>query len=211
MEIVSKGREGYIGVGFCTADVNMDRLPGWEPQSYGYHGDDGNAFRSDGKGRKYGPQFETGAGAFTQHASLDALPGILLLHMSHWSCSCQNTAVQCAPLWAFSLIVYVCMCLFPRYCGPFPLRCLISHLGPVEADACMSLECDGHRMLREGESAHAGDFVGACLNRVDKTISYYKNGIDLGVAFHSVQEERLYPCIGMQTHEEEVRYLPKPR
>lgn len=60
VEVVSKGREGYIGVGFCTADVNMDRLPGWEPQSYGYHGDDGNAFRSDGKGRKYGPQFETG-------------------------------------------------------------------------------------------------------------------------------------------------------
>lgn len=48
------------GVGFCTADVNMDRLPGWEPQSYGYHGDDGNAFRSDGKGRQYGPTFGTG-------------------------------------------------------------------------------------------------------------------------------------------------------
>ena len=54
----------------------------------------------------------------------------------------------------------------------------------------------------------AGDFVGACLNRADKTISYYKNGIDLGVAFHNVQEERLYPCIGMQTHDEEVR--PRP-
>ena len=39
----------------------MDRLPGWEPQSYGYHGDDGNAFRSDGKGRRYGPTFGTGA------------------------------------------------------------------------------------------------------------------------------------------------------
>ena len=47
--------------------------------------------------------------------------------------------------------------------------------------------------------------MGACLNRADKTISYYKNGIDLGVAFHNVQEERLYPCIGMQTHDEEVR------
>lgn len=61
VEVISKGREGYIGVGFCTVDVNMDRLPGWEPQSYGYHGDDGNAFRSDGKGRKYGPQFGKGA------------------------------------------------------------------------------------------------------------------------------------------------------
>ena len=51
----------YTGVGFCTAEMNMDRLPGWEPQSYGYHGDDGNAFRSDGKGRRYGPTFGTGA------------------------------------------------------------------------------------------------------------------------------------------------------
>ena len=50
----------------------------------------------------------------------------------------------------------------------------------------------------------AGDFIGACLNRVDKTITYYKNGIDLGVAFYNVQEEQLFPCIGMQTHEEEV-------
>ena len=68
VEVVSKGREGYIGLGFCTADVNMDRLPGWEPQSYGYHGDDGNAFRSDGKGRKYGPQFETGQPLLTNHS-----------------------------------------------------------------------------------------------------------------------------------------------
>ena len=50
----------------------------------------------------------------------------------------------------------------------------------------------------------AGDFIGACLNRVDKTITYFKNGIDLGVAFYKVQEEQLFPCIGMQTHQEEV-------
>ncbi|EIE25153.1 SPRY-domain-containing protein [Coccomyxa subellipsoidea C-169] len=108
VQIISKGRDGYIGVGFCTADVNMDRLPGWEPQSYGYHGDDGNAFRSDGKGRRYGPTFGT------------------------------------------------------------------------------------------------GDVVGALLNRAEQTIAYFKNGIDLGTAFLGVAEEKLYPCVGMQTHEEEV-------
>jgi hypothetical protein len=58
---LTKTKFGYAGVGFCTAGVNMDRLPGWEPESYGYHGDDGNAFRSDGKGRRYGPTFGTGA------------------------------------------------------------------------------------------------------------------------------------------------------
>ncbi|KAK9909014.1 hypothetical protein WJX75_006058 [Coccomyxa subellipsoidea] len=108
VQIVSKGRDGYIGVGFCTADVNMDRLPGWEPQSYGYHGDDGNAFRSDGKGRRYGPTFGT------------------------------------------------------------------------------------------------GDVIGSLLNRAEQTIAYFKNGIDLGTAFIGVAEEKLYPCVGMQTHEEEV-------
>ena len=35
----------------------MNRLPGWEPESWGYHGDDGNAFCSHGPGKSYGPQF----------------------------------------------------------------------------------------------------------------------------------------------------------
>ena len=66
-----------VGVGFCTADVNMDRLPGWEPQSYGYHGDDGNAFRSDGKGRRYGPTFGTGMPMThlgCEHNALSSMP-----------------------------------------------------------------------------------------------------------------------------------------
>ena len=46
--------------------------------------------------------------------------------------------------------------------------------------------------------------IGALLNRAEQTISYFKNGIDLGTAFTEVSEEKLYPCVGMQTHEEEV-------
>ena len=42
------------------------------------------------------------------------------------------------------------------------------------------------------------------LNRVDHTISFTKNGMDLGVAFHDVREERLYPTVGMRTPDEEV-------
>jgi hypothetical protein len=49
------------GVGFCIADFQADRLPGWEPHSYGYHGDDGHAFQGSGKGRAYGPTYTTGA------------------------------------------------------------------------------------------------------------------------------------------------------
>jgi len=33
---------------------------GWDKQSYGYHGDDGNSFSSSGNGQTYGPTFTTG-------------------------------------------------------------------------------------------------------------------------------------------------------
>ncbi|KAG0049152.1 hypothetical protein BGZ83_006010 [Gryganskiella cystojenkinii] len=58
--IKSKGQSGYIGVGVCNATVALDRLPGWEPQSWGYHGDDGNSFGGCGNGRPFGPVFTTG-------------------------------------------------------------------------------------------------------------------------------------------------------
>lgn len=58
--IKDKGREGFIGIGLCAANTCMNRLPGWERHSYGYHGDDGNAFKFSGTGTKYGPKFTTG-------------------------------------------------------------------------------------------------------------------------------------------------------
>jgi len=58
--IKNKGRDGYIGIGLCTATTNKHRLPGWEKFSYGYHGDDGNAFSFSGTGSAYGPTFTTG-------------------------------------------------------------------------------------------------------------------------------------------------------
>jgi len=55
--IVDRGREGFIGIGYCAKNVNLNRLPGWERGSYGYHGDDGNAFRGCGTGMNFGPSF----------------------------------------------------------------------------------------------------------------------------------------------------------
>ena len=49
-----------MGIGLADGSVNMNRLPGWEKDSYGYHGDDGNSFCSSGNGKKYGPTFTTG-------------------------------------------------------------------------------------------------------------------------------------------------------
>ena len=57
---MSKGRDGYMGVGLSAQGVNMNRLPGWDKHSYGYHGDDGNSFCSSGTGQAYGPTFTTG-------------------------------------------------------------------------------------------------------------------------------------------------------
>ncbi|XP_026473235.1 ran-binding protein 9 isoform X3 [Ctenocephalides felis] len=60
VRIVSKGRDGYMGIGLSASGVNMNRLPGWDKHSYGYHGDDGNSFCSSGTGQTYGPTFTTG-------------------------------------------------------------------------------------------------------------------------------------------------------
>lgn len=38
----------------------MNRAPGWEPESWGYHGDDGHCFASQNVGKHYGPTFSTG-------------------------------------------------------------------------------------------------------------------------------------------------------
>ncbi|KAK0048083.1 ran-binding protein 9 [Biomphalaria pfeifferi] len=60
VKVISKGRDGYMGIGLSAQGVNMNRLPGWDKQSYGYHGDDGNSFCSSGAGQPYGPTFTTG-------------------------------------------------------------------------------------------------------------------------------------------------------
>ncbi|CAG8515127.1 9133_t:CDS:10 [Acaulospora morrowiae] len=60
VHVISKGKDGYIGIGFCTKSVKLDRLPGWENDSWGYHGDDGHSFCCSGTGKPYGPVFTTG-------------------------------------------------------------------------------------------------------------------------------------------------------
>ncbi|KAF2868555.1 Ran-binding protein-like protein [Massariosphaeria phaeospora] len=58
--VVSKGKDGRtIGVGFSATKIALNRIPGWEPQSYAYHGDDGQAFSGKADGTPYGPKFGT--------------------------------------------------------------------------------------------------------------------------------------------------------
>ncbi|KAI9825022.1 MAG: hypothetical protein M1826_007100 [Phylliscum demangeonii] len=58
--IVARGKDGTIGIGFSGPKVPLNRLPGWEPDSWAYHGDDGRSFCGSSTGKDYGPQFETG-------------------------------------------------------------------------------------------------------------------------------------------------------
>lgn len=81
VRIVSKGKEGYdapraafrsrvtratdsvsstIGIGFSGSRVSLNRLPGWEPESWAYHGDDGRSVCCSNSGRDYGPKFAAG-------------------------------------------------------------------------------------------------------------------------------------------------------
>lgn len=38
-QITKKKR--HIGIGLCAPTTILTRLPGWDPNSYGYHADDG--------------------------------------------------------------------------------------------------------------------------------------------------------------------------
>ncbi|KAH7086535.1 CTLH/CRA C-terminal to lish motif domain-containing protein [Paraphoma chrysanthemicola] len=58
--VISKGKDGrMIGVGFSGPKVALSRIPGWEPDSYAYHGDDGQVFSNTTSGKQYGPKFST--------------------------------------------------------------------------------------------------------------------------------------------------------
>ncbi|KAK3360291.1 hypothetical protein B0T25DRAFT_126601 [Lasiosphaeria hispida] len=59
--ILNRKREDTtIGIGFSSRTVSLQRAPGWEPESWGYHGDDGHCFAAQNVGKPYGPKFGPG-------------------------------------------------------------------------------------------------------------------------------------------------------
>jgi Ran-binding protein 9/10 len=56
----------FVGMGFATRYVLLNRMPGWDTArgpTWGYHGDDGGIFihSEDGsRGHLYGPKYTTG-------------------------------------------------------------------------------------------------------------------------------------------------------
>ncbi|PSK49422.1 hypothetical protein B9Z65_8217 [Elsinoe australis] len=57
--VLSRGKEGLIGIGFSSIKPSLNRLPGWELESWGYHGDDGFSFACSASGKPYGPKFSS--------------------------------------------------------------------------------------------------------------------------------------------------------
>ncbi|KAF5375207.1 hypothetical protein D9758_000004 [Tetrapyrgos nigripes] len=83
VKIQSKGQKAYISIGFAGPDVRTSRLPGWEPNSWGYHGDDGCSFATEKKGTAFGPTYGTddiiGCGIdFTTHRAFYTKNGSFL-------------------------------------------------------------------------------------------------------------------------------------
>lgn len=60
VEIKHKSKDTAIAVGFSTAEASLQRLPGWETHSWGFHGDDGKMSFGEPSGRSYGPTFGAG-------------------------------------------------------------------------------------------------------------------------------------------------------
>jgi hypothetical protein len=53
-------RRSSIGIGFSTKEVSLNRPPGWEPESWAYHGDDGHSYCCQSNGKHYGPPYTAG-------------------------------------------------------------------------------------------------------------------------------------------------------
>ncbi|GMH00337.1 hypothetical protein Nepgr_002176 [Nepenthes gracilis] len=60
MNVKNSGARGQTAIGFTNESFTMRRQPGWEANSYGYHGDDGLLYRGQGKGEPFGPPFTAG-------------------------------------------------------------------------------------------------------------------------------------------------------
>ena len=57
VEVIDAGDEGHMSVGWVQAGIKLGRLVGWEPGSWGWHGDDGKTFEGKGTGHDFGEKW----------------------------------------------------------------------------------------------------------------------------------------------------------
>ena len=51
--------KSHSGIGLSEIKASLNRQPGWDETTYGYHGDDGKMFAASASGQAYGPTFAT--------------------------------------------------------------------------------------------------------------------------------------------------------
>ncbi|CAI2171646.1 14457_t:CDS:2 [Funneliformis geosporum] len=59
VDIIDKGENGAIGIGFCTNTASLNKMPGWEDSSWDYHGEDRKLYFKN-NGKTYRTAFTTG-------------------------------------------------------------------------------------------------------------------------------------------------------
>ncbi|KAF4623284.1 hypothetical protein D9613_002023 [Agrocybe pediades] len=60
VEIMGKEQKAHISIGFAAPKAKFNRLPGADPHSWGYYGEDGSALSPDRNNVHFGPPFGTG-------------------------------------------------------------------------------------------------------------------------------------------------------
>lgn len=58
--VLDAGTRGSICIGLSDKDFALNRLPGWEDNSYGYLGEDGKKYTEGMRGEAFGETFTTG-------------------------------------------------------------------------------------------------------------------------------------------------------
>jgi len=60
IKVLNGGKEGKISLGLRADGTPLTRQPGWDRNTFGYHGDDGHKFHSQGSGTPFGPTYGEG-------------------------------------------------------------------------------------------------------------------------------------------------------
>lgn len=90
--ILTRTKDGDIAIGFSTRKAQLNRFPGWEAESWGYHSDDGNSYAGSSTGKQFttsytsqdvvgcGVNFRTGNAFFTKNGVFQGESTTTLFH-----------------------------------------------------------------------------------------------------------------------------------
>lgn len=57
---MTDSRRNVVSIGFQTDRASLNRLPGWEPETWAFHTDDGRLYDGNSHGKVYGPKCKAG-------------------------------------------------------------------------------------------------------------------------------------------------------